>query len=100
MWDYRYLKRVDFRTVPIILALMTISILIIVSMTSKGSEIFLTKAAKIQIQWFMMGWVIYFFCVGFDYRKFRTWAWILYIVTILLLIGLFFTTPIQNVQRW
>jgi rod shape determining protein RodA len=48
----------------------------------------------------MIGWVIFCFFVVMDYRKFRTWSWVLYAIVLLLLIGLFFTTPIQNVQRW
>lgn len=101
MWDYRYLTRVDYRTVPILLALMWISILVISSMTGGAeSEAFLTKSAKIQIQWFMIGWAVYFFFVGLDYRKFRAWSWVLYGIIIVLLVGLFFTPAIQNVHRW
>ncbi len=101
MWDYRYLSRIDYRTVPIILALMWISLLVIASMTGNGeTEAFLTKSVKIQVQWFMIGWVVYFFFVGMDYRKLRSWSWILYGVILLLLVGLFFTAPIQNVHRW
>ncbi len=101
MWDYRYLSRIDYRTVPIILALMWISILVVSSMTGNGEvETLLTKTAKIQIQWFMIGWAVYFFFVGMDYRKLRSWSWVLYGGILLLLIGLFFTTPIQNVHRW
>ena len=101
MWDYRFFSRIDYRTVPLILALMCISILVISSMTGSGEvETFLTKAVKIQIQWFMIGWVVYFFCVGMDYRKLRSWSWVLYLGIVLLLIGLFFTPPIQNVHRW
>jgi rod shape determining protein RodA len=101
MWDYRYLTRIDYRTVPIILALMWISILVISAMTGNGeTDTLLTKAAKIQIQWFMIGWAVYFFFVGMDYRKLRSWSWVIYGIVILLLIGLFFTSPIQNVHRW
>jgi rod shape determining protein RodA len=101
MWDYRYLSRIDYRTVPLVLALMWISILVISAMTGNGEvEAFMTNSVKIQIQWFMIGWVVYFFCVGMDYRKLRSWSWIMYVGILLLLVGLFFTTPIQNVHRW
>lgn len=100
MWDYRYLKRIDFRTLPIIFALMFISLLMISSMTC-GDEIgSLTSYTKSQMHWFLLGWVVYIFCVGFDYRKLRSWSWVLYLIVILLLIGLFFTSSIQNVHRW
>src|ERR1700733_15684644 len=101
MWDYKYLSRIDYRTVPLILALMWISMMVISSMTGIGdTDAFLTKSVKIQIQWFMIGWVVYFFCVGMDYRKLRSWSWVFYGVILLLLVGLFFTAPIQNVHRW
>ncbi|MGD0664222.1 MAG: FtsW/RodA/SpoVE family cell cycle protein [Rhabdochlamydiaceae bacterium] len=101
MWDYRYLSRIDLRVIPLILALMWISVLVISSMTGGGdSESFFTESVKSQIQWFMVGGLVFAFFVGMDYRKLRTWSWLLYIVVVLLLIGLFFTTPIHNVQRW
>jgi rod shape determining protein RodA len=100
MWDYRYLSRIDYRTVPLILALMWISVMVISAMTAGESDAFLTHSTKIQIQWFMIGWAVYFFFVGMDYRKLRSWSWVLYGVILVLLVGLFFTTPIQNVHRW
>lgn len=102
MWNYKYLSRIDFRVIIIILTLMIISILVIASHTSLQSSdsLFLTPIAKSQIQWFLMGWVIFFLCVGFDYNKLREWNWFLYGLMIIALIGLFFTDPIQRVQRW
>jgi rod shape determining protein RodA len=35
-----------------------------------------------------------------DYHKLRECSWLLYSAIIILLIGLYFTAPIQNVQRW
>jgi rod shape determining protein RodA len=101
MWDYRFLSRIDYRTVPIILGLMWISLLVISAMTGDGEvDTLLTSSAKAQIQWFMIGWAVYFFFVGLDYRRLRSWSWMLYVIILLLLIGLFFTAPIQNVHRW
>lgn len=102
MWDHRYLSRIDFRTIPILLALMWISILIISACTGEDGavETYFTPTAKNQIRWFAIGWAVYFFFAGMDYRKLREWSWILYAAVILMLIGLFFTSPIQNVHRW
>jgi rod shape determining protein RodA len=101
MWNYKNLSRIDFRLVPLVIALMWISILVITSMTGGSEESsFFTTVAKAQIKWFMVGWGIFCFFVIMDYRKFRSWSWVLYAIVLLLLIGLFFTTPIQNVQRW
>jgi len=101
MLNYKYLARVDFRLLPLVTLLMGISVLVISSMTG-GAEAtsFFTKTAKAQVQWCMIGWGIFAFCVVFDYRKLRSWSWVLYAGSILLVIGLFFTAPIQNVQLW
>jgi rod shape determining protein RodA len=98
MWDHRYLKRIDLRTIPILLALMGISLLVISSAT--GEEGVLTPISRKQIRWFALGWGVYFLCAGMDYRKLRDWAWVLYFGMAASLVGLFFTAPIQNVQRW
>lgn len=102
MWNYRYLSRIDFRVIPIILALMTVSILVISANTpSNGIEdSILTPLARIQFQWFLMGWAVFALCAAFDYNKLREWTWFLYAFMLLSLIGLFFTDPIQRVQRW
>ncbi len=105
MWSSKYLTRIDFRAVVAILLLMAISCLIISSYSSQlGSdsieEHFLTPMVKTQIQWFIMGWVVFLFFAGFDYNKLREWAWVLYVASIISLIGLFFTESIQNVHRW
>jgi rod shape determining protein RodA len=36
----------------------------------------------------------------FDYRNLRDWSLFLYILALILLVGLFFVSPIQNVHRW
>jgi rod shape determining protein RodA len=104
MWDHRYISRIDFRTIPILLVLMFISILVIAATTGDpsemGNETLLTAVSKSQIRWFAMGWVAYLFFAGLDYRKFKEWTWCLYFVMILMLVGLFFVPAIQNVHRW
>lgn len=105
MWNARYLTRIDFRVIPIILGLMLISLLIISSYSLDPSadhldEAFLTPMTKVQIQWFILGSAVYIFFAGFDYNKLREWTWILYAIMILALVGLFFTSSIQRVQRW
>jgi rod shape determining protein RodA len=103
MWSARYLARLDFRVIPVILSLMVISLLVISSYTvdpDSPEEIFFTSIVRTQIQWFLIGTFLYFFCAGFDYNKLREWTWILYALVILSLIGLFFTDSIQRVHRW
>ncbi len=98
MWDHRFLSRIDFRVLPILFGLMIISLLVISATT--GEEGFLTPTTKSQLQWFVLGWAVFLFFAAFDYRKFREWAGVFYIIMILLLMGLFFAPTIQNVQRW
>ncbi len=103
MWSARYLARLDFRVLPVILSLMVISLLVISSYTvdpDNSEDIFFTPIVRTQIQWFFIGTLLYFFCAGFDYNKLREWTWILYALVILSLIGLFFTDSIQRVHRW
>ncbi len=104
MWDHRYLRHIDFRTIPILLLLMLISVLVISATTPDGAdgmeESLFTPLAKSQIRWFGMGWVVYFCFVGLDYRKLKKYTWVLYVGMIFVLIGLFFTPTIQNVHRW
>ncbi len=105
MWSSRYLMRLDFRVIPVILGLMLISLLVISSYTIDPSsdhteDVFLTPIVRTQIQWFAIGSVIYVICAGFDYNKLREWTWILYALMIVSLVGLFFTDSIQRVHRW
>jgi rod shape determining protein RodA len=102
MWDYRALGRIDFRIVPIALSLMMIGLLVISSMTGiEGDpDLFWTPAAKTQLRWICLSWLVFALMAGFDYRKLRSWSVSLYVIVLVLLIGLFFTPAIQNVHRW
>lgn len=105
MWSSRYLTRLDFRIIPVILSLMIISLCVISSYTIDPTsdhidEVFFTPIVRTQIQWFVIGSIVYIFCAGFDYNKLREWTWILYGFMIVSLIGLFFTDSIQRVHRW
>lgn len=105
MWTSRYLKRIDFRVIPIMICLMAISLLVISSYSTLSDadrleDSFFTPIVKTQIQWFLIGTCLYLFCAGFDYNKLREWTWVLYFFMLLSLIGLFFTDSIQRVHRW
>lgn len=105
MWSARYLTRLDFRVIPVILALMSISLLVISSYTLDTASdhtqaALITPVMRTQIQWFILGIGVYILCAGFDYNKLREWTWILYAFMILSLVGLFFTDSIQRVHRW
>lgn len=94
-----FFPSVDLRIVVIILILMGMSLLVISSMTSE-MDLFFTPLVKSQIKWFMLGWAVFFFTAMFDYRHLRKFSLFLYLLSLLLLIGLFFVPSIQNVHRW
>lgn len=105
MWSFRALSRIDFRVIPVILALMVISLLVISSYsiepgTDFSEEGFFTPQVKRQMEGFLLGGVVFVLVAGFDYQKLREWTWFFYFFMLLTLIGLFFTDPIQRVQRW
>ena len=112
-WDYRYLGRIDFRMALVIFALMMAGLLVIASHTvekvdhntaigisSSLGEPFFTPMVIQQIERLLAGVVIFCFFVGFDYNRLREWTWILYILVLFALIGVFFTNSIQGVHRW
>lgn len=104
MWNYRCLSRIDFRTIPVLLGLMLMS-LFVISATTCGSwdkveESFFTPFVISQIKWYGIGAFVYLFFAAFDYQQLRKWSLFLYVITIVMLIGLFFQPAIQNVQRW
>jgi rod shape determining protein RodA len=104
MWQHRSLYRIDWRIVPVILALMAIGLLVI-SATDPAyihghQTNFFTPKVQKQFRSFCLGWAVFILFAGMDYNKLREWAWILYVFTILSLIGLFLVPRIQNVHRW
>lgn len=106
MWQSRYLQYIDWRIIFVILALMTISLLVI-SATDPAYSFgfipdvgFFTPKVKKQIQNFVAGSLVFLLFAGFDYNKLREWAPFLYIAMLMALLGLFFTNAIQNVNRW
>jgi rod shape determining protein RodA len=105
MWSARSLTRLDFRVIPVILALMLISLLVISSysiapQSDHIDEAFFTPIVRTQIQWFVIGWLLFLLFAGFDYNKMREWTWILYGLILISLVGLFFTDSVQRVHRW
>jgi len=83
---------------------MVISLLVVSATTcqtpDKVGESFFTPLVINQIKWYAIGFVVYLFFAAFDYTQLRKWSFFLYFLTVVMLFGLFFTAPIQNVQRW
>ena len=82
---------------------MIISLMIISTSTQDMhhvQQVFFTPAVLSQLRAFVIGLVAYFFFATIDYRKLKNYVVLLYLLTLFLLIGLFFTSSIQNVHRW
>lgn len=93
------LSRIDFRVIPLLLSFMVLSLLTISSMTGESMH-FWSPLVKSQLRWFLLGWGVFFAAAHFDYRRLRKWSPSLYLLALVLLMGLFFVSPIQNVHRW
>lgn len=104
MWQYRLFNRLDFRTIPILLGIMCISLLVIGSTTMEVDKEYASWLSmpfvRNQCKRFAIGLVFYLFFAGLDYRRLRQFAYPGYFIMLLLLIGLFFTTSIRHVHRW
>lgn len=96
-------QKLDLKIFPVIIILMILSLMIISTSTQDEKSlqtVFFTHATLSQLRAFVVGLGAYFFFAILDYRKLRDWVIILYLLMIVLLVGLFFTSSIQNVHRW
>ncbi len=101
MWSYRYLSRMNLRVIPVVIALMMMSLLAVSSASQEGTDgVVFTPLVISQLQWFGLGWLVFFAAAGLDYHKLREWTWVLYGLTLMALVGVFFSPAIQNVHRW
>ena len=105
MWTLRFVSRVDFRLIAIVLLLQLCGLLTISAYSHEfllepDETTFFLPAVKSQLQWLSFGWTCFFTAACVDYAKLREWAWVIYALGIIALIGLFFTDPIARVQRW
>lgn len=105
MWSLKALTRLDHRVLVVLVCLMSISLVVISSYSVPDSldpveEPFFTPMVRVQLQWFLMGWVVFFVSACFDYNRLREWTWLLYLLVLGSLVGLFFTDAIQRVNRW
>jgi rod shape determining protein RodA len=98
MFDMKALARLDLRIIPLVLALMLVSLLVLSSVTGEGP--FWTPVVKSQLRWYCLGFVVFALFAAIDYRRLRDFAPLLYGITLVILAGLFFVSPIQNVHRW
>jgi rod shape determining protein RodA len=93
---------VELRILVLLSILMCISLCVIESATEELNEDWSiwTVQTQGQLRWFLIGWVAFFFFSSMNYRSLRNWSWVLYLVTLVLLLGLFFVPSVRHVHRW
>lgn len=98
MFDRRLIKNFDFGLLVLCLILGGIGIISIYSTThiTMETDLFLRQAI-----WLGIGVAIMLFLTFFNYRLLWEWAWIIYTLSIILLIGvLIFGRQVLGAQRW
>ncbi len=115
MFDWKILRHVHKGMVGALALLMTMSLLVIASKASytylcvnddllpqeiEISRSFWLPLVKSQFGWCILGWIVFIGCAAFDHRRLREWAWPLYLMALIALMGLFFVPAIQHVHRW
>ena len=105
MRHYNYLRHVNLWLFAIMFSLMALSIVVISSMDSLSilespSKFPLSAKSLTQLKHFTLGWIVFVICMHMDYHKLQKWAWLLYLLMLLSLVGLFFVPAVQHVHRW
>ncbi|NGQ94304.1 rod shape-determining protein RodA [Brevibacillus sp. SYP-B805] len=92
--EKRHLKQLDWMILLILLALGLFSYLGI-SGSAAGVE-----TANKQVLWYIVGFLVLFATLSFDYRLYYTFAYLLYGFGIVLLLGVFQTREINGATSW
>jgi rod shape determining protein RodA len=92
--EKRHLKLIDW---PIILILLGLCVFSYVGISGSAAGV---EAANKQVMWYVLGFVVLVITLLFDYRLYYSAAYVLYGIGIVLLIGVFQTTPINNATSW
>lgn len=104
MFRAKELSRLDWRPIAIILALMAISLLVLSAQVGHHGDDpsipLLPTRAIAQLKRFLLGGAIYLLFARLDYRRLRELTWPLYLLTLLALLGLFFSHTQAGVHRW
>jgi rod shape determining protein RodA len=105
MYRYRYLDNINWRLVITTLALTIIGIVFIYSSTHASQTLrygvspnaYLTK----QLKFVLLGIVVAIITAMLDYRDFERFAWLIYVLALLLLIAVpILGTEINGAKRW
>ncbi|KZE46837.1 rod shape-determining protein RodA [Brevibacillus parabrevis] len=92
--EKRHLKSIDW-TIILILAGLGIFSYLGISGSAAGLD-----TAHRQVMWYVIGFIVLGGVLLFDYRLFHNFSYVLYTLGLILLIGVFKTTPINNTTSW
>jgi rod shape determining protein RodA len=97
------LKHMDYRFIFVVLLLMTTSLVLLSAIPNSRGDFpgqFFSEVASQQLKWFILGWGLFFAALFSNYNYLREYTWVLYLLMLLMLVGLFFTSSIGGVHRW
>ncbi|WP_139490280.1 rod shape-determining protein RodA [Brevibacillus dissolubilis] len=92
--EKRHIKQLDW---PILLILVGLGVFSYLGISGSAAGV---EIAGKQVMWYIVGFGILLVSLLFDYRLYRGLAYILYGIGIVLLLGVFFTKPINNATSW
>jgi len=98
--DRRDLRQIDWILILAVLGLVTIGLLLVYSATSHPGSAHLGFHWR-QLTWFGIGVVCAYAVAAFHYRNYDTLAWVGYVISIVLLIAVFFVgVEVYGAKRW
>ena len=98
--DRRDLRQIDWILILAVLGLVTIGLLLVYSATSHAGSAHLGFHWR-QLTWFGIGAVCAYAVAAFHYRNYDTLAWVGYVISIVLLIAVFFVgVEVYGAKRW
>lgn len=95
------LKSLDWAFMLTVMALMGVGLAFIYSASSRSEGTVLTALTQRQLQWILVGWVLFALVVIADYRRIGESAWAAYLVgLVLLVLVLFMGKKVYGAVRW
>src|SRR6056297_1581760 len=98
----QYIKNINFKFLLVIFILFAFSLLMILSATDADINN-INRFVKVQSLSFILGLVIMFIMIMIDYRMLGNFSWLIYIVSLLLLLSVYIPglgVVANNSRRW
>ncbi|HJN18101.1 MAG TPA: rod shape-determining protein RodA [Armatimonadota bacterium] len=103
MVDTRFFRRADFVMLACVIILISIGCVMIFSCTRGALSkqgLAQTKTVRMQLIWVLVGLAAMFVMMAIDYSRVASFHMLIYGVTALLLVAVFFCRPINGAYRW